>query len=54
MGYVLLAGLLCLASVGKDAHSPRRLEVPGLGGYPGDPRVWGGGDQDGGSEPEVK
>jgi hypothetical protein len=32
MGYVFLAGLPCLASVGKEAPSSQRPEVPGWGG----------------------
>jgi len=29
MGYVLLTGLLCLASVGRKRLASQRLEVPG-------------------------
>ena len=37
MGYVLLAGLSCLASVGEEAPSFTDLIVSGLGGYLGGP-----------------
>ena len=41
VGYVLLAGLCCLASVGEEAPSlEETLLSARVGGYPGEPTHW--------------
>jgi hypothetical protein len=66
MGYVLLDGLPCLASVERMPLAPQRLDVPGLGNTRGSPlsqtrkegvveaRIVGVGDLDRGNEQDVK
>ena len=66
VGYVLLAGLPCPASVGKDVPSSIETRCARVGGYQGVPymlreegeevggRIMGGDHQEWGSEQDVK